>query len=119
MSSDRRERFIQRVDDILDAIAEIEGFVADQGEADFVADRKGVLAVTHLIMIIGEAAKHLPPDIGMRRSEVPWRDVRSMRDRIVHEYGSINPRLVWQIAVNDLAPLRLAMIAERNHLTSC
>jgi uncharacterized protein with HEPN domain len=70
-------------------------------------------------MIIGEAAKHLAPGIEERYPDIPWRDVRSMRDRIVHEYGTINPRLVWRIATNDLAPLRLAMMAERDFLTSC
>ncbi len=119
MSSEETERFALRVNDILDAIAEIEGFLSGLGEAAFLADRKGVLAVTHLIMIIGEAAKHLAPGIEERCPEIPWRDVRSMRDRIVHEYGTINPRLVWRIAGNDLAPLRLAMITERDVLTSC
>lgn len=119
MSSDEMERAAQRVNDILDSIAEIEGFLSSLGESTFLSDRKCVLAVTHLIMIIGEAAKHLTPGIEERRPEIPWRDVRSMRDRIVHEYGTINPRLVWRIATNDLAPLRLAMIAERDFLTSC
>ena len=118
MSSEERERAVQRVDDILDSIAEIEGFIAGLGEQAFLADRKCVLAVTHLIMIIGEAAKNLAPGLEDRRSEIPWRDVRSMRDRIVHEYGSINPRLVWRIATNDLAPLKAALLAERDYLTS-
>lgn len=119
MSSDETERPTQRVTDILDSIAEIEGFLAGLSESTFLADRKCVLAVTHLIMIIGEAAKHLAPGIETRRPEIPWRDVRSMRDRIVHEYGTINPRLVWRIATNDLSPLHLAMIRERDFLTSC
>jgi uncharacterized protein with HEPN domain len=119
MSSDETERAAQRVNDILASIAEIEGFLSGLGESAFLADRKCVLAVTHLIMIIGEAAKNLAPGVEARHPEIPWRDVRSMRDRIVHEYGTINPRLVWRIATNDLAPLRLAMMAERDFLTSC
>ncbi|CAA7619229.1 DUF86 domain-containing protein [Magnetospirillum sp. SS-4] len=94
MSFDGKERALQRVADILDSIAEIDGF-------------------------IGEAAKHLAPGIEDRFPEIPWRDIRSMRDRIMHEYGSINPRLVWRIATTDLAPLRDALTAERDFLTSC
>ena len=78
-----------------------------------------VLAVMHLIMIIGEAAKNLASGIEARCPDIPWRDIRSMRDRIVHEYGTTNPRMVWQVATNDLAPLRIALIAERDYLTSC
>ncbi|WP_043745128.1 HepT-like ribonuclease domain-containing protein [Paramagnetospirillum magneticum] len=119
MSSDAVERALQRAKDILDSISEIEGFLSGLEEGAFVADRKSVLAVTHLIMIIGEAAKHLAPGIEDRCPDIPWRDVRSMRDRIVHEYGTINPRLVWRIATNDLAPLRAALLKERDFLTSC
>jgi uncharacterized protein with HEPN domain len=119
MFSNEEKRPLQRVADILDAIAEIEGFTANIDENGFLGDRKCVLAATHLIMIVGEAAKNLASGIEDRRPGIPWRDVRSMRDRIVHEYGSINPRLVWKIAVNDLAPLRAAVMAERDGLTSC
>jgi uncharacterized protein with HEPN domain len=119
MSSRQQGCAAERVEDILAAISEIEGFVAGRSEAGFITDRIRVLAVTHLIMIIGEAAKNLAPGIEERRPEIPWRDVKSMRDRIVHEYGSINPRLVWDVATADLAPLKVALLAERDWLTSC
>lgn len=119
MSSDADGRALGRVDDILAAISEIEGFIVGRGKTDFVVDRIRVLAVTHLIMIIGEAAKNLAAGIEERQPEIPWRDVKSMRDRIVHEYGSISPRLVWDVATTDLAPLRTALISERDYLTSC
>ena len=119
MSFDGQGRALERVEDILAAISEIEEFVVGCSRAGFVEDRMRVLAVTHLIMIIGEAAKNLAPGIEERQSHLPWRDIRSMRDRIVHEYGSINPRMVWDVATTDLAPLRLALTAERDYLTSC
>jgi uncharacterized protein with HEPN domain len=116
MSSDAVERPLGRVDDILTAILEIESFVVGRSEAGFIADRMRVLAVTHLIMIIGEAAKNLATGIEERCPDIPWRDIRSMRDRIVHEYGTTNPRMVWQVAANELAPLRTALLAERGYL---
>jgi uncharacterized protein with HEPN domain len=42
-----------------------------------------------------------------------------MRHRIAHEYLSVDFRLVWDVATNDLAPLRAALLKERDFLTSC
>ncbi len=121
MSFDREvcERALARVDDMLGAIIEIEGFIRGLDRRGFLSDRRTELAVTHLIMIIGEAAKHLASGTEERHPSVPWRDVRSMRDRIVHEYGTVNPRMVWDVATTDLAPLRAALVKERDFLTSC
>ena len=117
-SADWKARAARRVDDILSAIDEIEGFTLGMPEAAFLADRRTVLAVTHLIQIIGEAAKHPAEGIEARQPGIPWTLVRSMRDRIVHEYGKTDPRLVWLAAIQDLAPLRAAIEAEREWLAS-
>jgi uncharacterized protein with HEPN domain len=116
MSFDRMKRARSRVKDILSAIEEIEGFLAGVGQQSFVENRMLLLAVTQLVEIIGEAAKHLAPGIDERQPQIPWRQVRSTRDRIVHEYGKIDSVVVWEIATSDLAPLRAAMLAERDWL---
>jgi uncharacterized protein with HEPN domain len=116
MSFSAFDRALTRVEHILVAIDEIEEFTFGVTEAVFLADRLRMHAVTRLIEIIGEAAKHLAPGVEDRQPTVPWRLVRSMRDRIVHEYDRVDPKRVWSVATEDLAPLRAAMQAERHWL---
>ena len=116
MSFDWRERAKDRVEDIIAAIDDIGGFLDGFSEGSFIADRRTVFAVTHLVQNIGEAAKNLAPGIEARHPHIPWPDVRSMRERIVHEYWTVDPHILWRVATDDLAPLRAAMLAERDWL---
>jgi uncharacterized protein with HEPN domain len=119
MSFDKHRRSLEALDAILSAIDEIEGFIDGKGRQAFLSDRKLLLAVTHLVMIIGEASKDLAEGIAERRPEIPWKQVRDMRHRIAHEYLAVDSQLVWDVAANDLAPLKAALISERDYLTSC
>ncbi len=78
-------------------------------------------AILSAIDEIGEfiGGKDLLDGTAERRPEIPWKQVRDMRHRIAHEYLSVDFRLVWDVATADLAPLRLALLKERDYLTSC
>ncbi|WP_096701573.1 HepT-like ribonuclease domain-containing protein [Magnetospirillum sp. 15-1] len=119
MSFAERRRATEALDAILSAIDEIGEFVGGRDRESFLMDRKTSLAVTHLVMMIGEASRDLLDGIAERRPEIPWKQVRDMRHRIAHEYLAVDFRLVWDVATNDLASLRAALLKERDFLTSC
>ncbi len=50
----------ESLEDILDAISEINYFVRDVTFEDFLSNREKVLAVVKLLEIIGEATKKIP-----------------------------------------------------------
>lgn len=114
-----RSRYLHRVDDIIDAIDRIEAFIGRTGKSAFLADAVLVSAVTYQLFIIGEAARHLAAGVEERHPLIPWREMRGMRNIIAHEYGAVDSEVVWEVSITDLATLRLAMIAERDFLTSC
>lgn len=75
---------------------------------DFVADRKTVDAVVRNLIIIGEAAVHIPEEIDRLHAEVPWPDMRAMRNFVVHEYFGVSDKILWdtiQINLSALVPL--------------
>ena len=39
-------------------------------------------------------------------SEIPWRAMYGLRNRIVHDYEGINLMLVWDVISEDLPELR-------------
>ncbi len=81
----------RRLEDILDAISEIRSFVAGMPYDQFRSDAKTLKAVEADLMIIGEAAGHIPDDVQQANPEVPWHLMRAMRNRIVHVYFDIDP----------------------------
>lgn len=62
----------RRIEDILDAVDEIESFVRGLAYEEFARDTKCIKAVTADLAIIGEAAKHIPEDVMAAHPEIPW-----------------------------------------------
>jgi len=93
------------VRDILDAIEEIFSFLDRMDFETFRQDIKTIRAVELNLIIIGEAANALPDEIQETHPEVPWHFMRAMRNRLVHVYFEVDPKLVWDTVKNDLPPL--------------
>ncbi|MBI3209351.1 MAG: DUF86 domain-containing protein [Candidatus Solibacter usitatus] len=83
-------------------LAQLEKVSFDDVQADPILSR-GIL---HSLMIIGEAANRMPPEVCARYSEVPWRDLAGLRHRIVHDYSGIDFELIWGLITTRLATLR-------------
>jgi uncharacterized protein with HEPN domain len=92
----------ERIEDILNATEEIYDFLADLTFEQFRVDARTLKAVFADLMIIGEAAQHVPEEITGRYPEVPWALMRGMRNRLVHGYFGIDPRVVWDTCRQDL-----------------
>jgi uncharacterized protein with HEPN domain len=76
--------------DILDAIGDVEDFTKGFTYEQFIEDKKTLNAVVRSIEIIGESAKHLPETLKAEHSEIPWREITGMRDKLIHAYAGID-----------------------------
>lgn len=73
-----------RIRHILNAVAESEGFLKGLTLEQFAADARTLKAVVWNLLIIGEASRHIPPEVEAAFSEIPWATIRGMRNHIVH-----------------------------------
>ncbi len=94
-----------RVQDILDAIATIQDYTAGIEYAAFTRDRRTMDAVLRNITVIGEAASRIPEAIQAASPDIPWADMRDMRNVVVHEYFGINKQILWDTTQTDLPSL--------------
>jgi uncharacterized protein with HEPN domain len=72
---------------------------------DFEADDNLRLALTHLIQMIGEAARRVGPESQQRYPQIPWSEVIGMRHKIVHDYLDVDFDVVWEVVTTDLPEL--------------
>jgi len=93
-------------DDIITAIDDIENFTQGMTFETFENDKKTVQAVVRSLEIIGEAANHLPQEIKEKYPDIPWRDMISMRNKVLHEYFGVDEEVLWQTITEDLLPLK-------------
>lgn len=68
-------------------------------------DCETALALTRLLEILGEAAKHVTQETQANHPEVPWRDIADTRNRIIHEYFDVDYDIVEALIRVDLPPL--------------
>jgi uncharacterized protein with HEPN domain len=92
--------------DILDAIDDIENFVDSMTYEQFVKDKKTLNAVVRSIEIIGEASKKLPESLKKKCSELPWREITGMRDKLIHAYFGIDTETIWKAVEENIPTLR-------------
>lgn len=104
----------ERVADYLDHIAEaiaraIEYIRPLSGIGAFEQSQQVQDAVVRNIEIIGEAVNHInrvaPGFIG-RHPELPWAEMRAMRNVVIHQYFSVDLKILWTTVVNDLPGLQ-------------
>ena len=102
-SRPRRWRF--RLRHIIEAVERIQGYVKDMSLDDLLTDSRTSDATLRNLEIFGEAARLVPEHIASRHDQVPWTDMRAMRNIVAHEYDRINLRTIWDTGHNDLPPL--------------
>ncbi|HUG13681.1 MAG TPA: HepT-like ribonuclease domain-containing protein [Thermomicrobiales bacterium] len=89
---------------MLDSAREAVAFASGKAPEEIESDRILRLALTKLIEIIGEAADRVRPETRATYPDVPWRRAIDMRNRLVHGYDTIDPRIVWDVVQNNLPP---------------
>lgn len=82
-----------RLRHMLDAATEALRFTSGRQREDLEADRQLTWALIKAIEIIGEAAGQLSEETKTEHSNIPWRDIIGMRNRLVHAYFDINRAL--------------------------
>lgn len=105
----KRRDWKLRIDDILQALEKIEGYVAGLTQDGFAEDARTVDAVTRNMEIIGEAAHYVPGAVKKQNGAVPWDKLRKLRNYLAHEYFGVDPSMVWETATRNLPPLKPAL----------
>lgn len=92
---------------MLDAAKEAISFASGKKRADLDHDRMLVLSLVKDIEIIGEAATKVSENCRREHPEIPWREIVTMRNRLIHGYFDVNIDIVWKTVADELPPLLL------------
>jgi uncharacterized protein with HEPN domain len=100
-----RREWRVRIQDMLDAIANIRRFIAPLGDAGFTEHDVAFAAVAYQVIIVGEASSHVPEEIRGAHPEIHWAALRDLRNFATHVYFAVAARRLWRIVHDELFPL--------------
>jgi uncharacterized protein with HEPN domain len=106
MNTSRRTDYLQHM---MQATMDACSFIDGLSKEDFLTDKRTQQAVVMNLIILGEAAtKIMDHDAAFAEShpEVPWRNMRGMRNRIAHGYFEIDLDVVWETVRSALPELQ-------------
>ena len=90
---------------MLDHAREALELVTNRTPKEFKEDRVLNLALARLIEIVGEAAGRVPDEVRIRHTDIPWRQIVGMRNRLTHGYDAVDLDILWEVITKDLPPL--------------
>ncbi len=105
MSDNRLDDYLQHM---RQAAADAIGFVDGMNRQAFLNDKRTQQAVVLSLIVLGEAATKVMdrhPAFAETHGQIPWRNMRGMRNRIAHGYFDIDLDVVWdtvRMALPDL-----------------
>lgn len=94
------------LEDILNSISNIEDYTKGLSYKDFCVDRKTIDAVVRNLEIIGEAARNIGQGFSEQHSELPWSQMVSMRNKVIHEYIAVDLEILWKTINEDIPKLK-------------
>lgn len=94
--------------EIEDAIKQIRTYTNGVSRSEFLSDALRCDATALQLIVIGEAARKLPDDVRKEAPEIPWPEIVSLRNRIVHGYKTVDRAIVWGIVDQRIGELEAA-----------
>ena len=97
--------------DIVEACKRIERIASGRSDEQLISDELVRDALLYNIVVIGEAASRVPPDVQAKFPTIPWTRIKGMRNILAHEYFGVDQGLVLDTVRNKVVELRRTLEA--------
>ncbi len=106
MKNERTDRVIlQKIVGYCDTISELTERFGKTFD-NYVSDNAFQLSCSMCIIQIGELTTRLSNDFIARHSDVPWREIKAMRNIHAHDYENVDLSTMWETLTEDIPKLR-------------
>ena len=91
---------------MIDYCRQIEETGGCMRDADRVKDHVYKNALSMCVLQIGELVSVLSDEFKLAHMEIPWRDVKAMRNIMAHSYGTVDDELLMNTVKEDIPALK-------------
>jgi uncharacterized protein with HEPN domain len=93
--------------DILECIDRLKEYSTNLSYDEFMSRRQIQDSIIRNLEIIGEASKNISEIIKQKYTNLDWKKMASLRDRLIHEYFGISHDVVWGIVQEEIPTLEI------------
>jgi len=90
---------------MLEHAREAVAMIESKDRTNLQRERMLELSLIRLIEVVGEAATRVTPEGQEKYPSIPWSQVVSMRNRLIHGYDQVDLNILWDTIEDDLPPL--------------
>ena len=91
--------------DIVDCITDINEFLKSIEYFQFEKDKMRKLAVERQLEVIGQAANKISNETQSVLTNIPWKNIIGLRNKLAHDYGEILAERIWKISKGSIPEL--------------
>lgn len=76
--------------------------VGRKSRQDLEKDKILSFAVIRALEVFGEAASQISKSFQEKHSDIPWRAIIGMRNRLIHAYFDVDYEIIWQAVTREI-----------------
>ena len=95
---------------ILRYTRDIRAYIAGVDSGAFMQDGKTISACAFTLGQIGELVKSIDASLQEKYPEIPWKSMKGLRNRIVHEYENVDRTVLWGIVSKSIPELEEQLV---------
>ena len=90
---------------VLDECEFILRLTKDHSKENIIQDAIVCRALIRSLEIIGEATSRIEEDLKIKYPHLKWKDMKNMRNRLIHDYFGIDYEIAYDTAIKDIPDL--------------
>jgi len=114
-----KKNITEYIKDILFCIDRIERSIKDISFEEYVSKIDKIDIVERNLIKMGDVVERIPFEVQRQYENIHWSEIKSLRNRLTHEYPDIKNDIVWDVIKKDLPELKNNLMFIREKLDPC
>jgi len=95
---------LQRIEHMIETADLLLRFSSNLTEAEYAASLEKQYAMKFAFVMLGEDAARISEEVQKKHPDIPWREIKGLRNIVAHAYNKTDGEVIWETASNDIEP---------------
>jgi len=107
---------LQRIEHMIETADSLLLFAENLTESEYAASLEKQYAMKFAFVMLGEDAARISEEIQIRHPDIPWREIKGLRNIVAHAYDKTDDDIIWNTVRRDIEPLRQRLLQIKSEL---